>query len=89
MNGMSEQLRCMQALLPSFISDSRAAPLGVDADMPPTELPAHPPVALLGLDKVMITVSSGSSAESLMILAIVMVLVVAPAAIVMVPLTNE
>ena len=44
-----------------------------------------PKVALLGLDKVTMTVSSGSSAESSTILAIVIVPVVEPAAILKVP----
>ena len=44
--------------------------------------------ALLGLDKVTITVSSVSSALSSTIFAIVMVLVVSPAAILKVPLTS-
>ena len=44
-----------------------------------------PRVALAGLDNVMITVSSGSSAESSIILAIVMLPVVSPALIVIAP----
>ena len=47
-----------------------------------------PKVALLGSDKVTITVSLGSSSESLTILAIVMVPDVDPALIVSVPLAR-
>ena len=47
-----------------------------------------PNVALLGFDKVTITVSFGSSSESLTILAIVIVPLVLPALIVRVPLAK-
>ena len=47
-----------------------------------------PNVALLGFDKVTITVSFGSSSESLTMLAIVIVPLVLPALIVRVPLAK-
>ena len=49
---------------------------------------SEPNVALLGLDKVMITVSSVSSVVSSTIFAIIIVPVVSPAAILKVPFSN-